>query len=101
MQNRSRGAIRALLVIASEAKQSSLLPAALDCFVASLLAMTKTSVLAARSAPESCSPLQRSEDSILLLVDSPPAIKEGSGAPKGALFSQCPRRARRAPCSPV
>jgi hypothetical protein len=38
-----------LHVIASEAKQSSASPSLLDCFVASLLAMTNPSIMKARS----------------------------------------------------
>jgi hypothetical protein len=39
-----------LIVIASEAKQSSFISAKLDCFVAALLAMTKTGLLAQNSS---------------------------------------------------
>jgi len=43
-QIESEGENAALLVIASEAKQSSIVTTALDCFVASLLAMTTWAV---------------------------------------------------------
>ena len=72
-------------VIASEAKQSSLLRAALDCFVASLLATTKAISFSR------CIRIRALLATTITKMFLWHPAKTGSGAPKGALSNQRPR----------